>query len=298
MIRSLVRRLVGQKPPPEFSFQELVGLFGALKDAEIETLPVDKFVKRFSRRRGAAPRRTGFGVLRFDIHGNIERPLRVARALGDLGLHGLFLTMHRHPVNEAIYDSPTTWMSLKCIADMGHEVGLHFDPFYLIRAHGDLYAGLDAALTEMRQRGFAMDVASVHGDTRAHIKACGLQANDFFSEGFRATRWNGRPPVDEEFLAEHVRRYSQAMIAKDFGLSYFAEPNFTFNGELVSDEPPAYLSDNRRELRINNLPGDGGFDRVLAAPEPLRISSAFVQEAAEALKTRPFLALIHPQWYA
>lgn len=299
MIRSLVRRLVGQKPQPEFSHRELIGLFAAFKDAEIETLPVQKFAKRMIRRRESGKaRKQGFGVLRFDIHGNVERSLRVAEALSEYGLHGVFLTMHRHPVNEGIYDSPVSWVSLKRIADLGHEIGLHFDPFYLIRAHGSLYTGLRVALAEMRQRGFEMNVASVHGDTRAHIKACGLQANDFFEEGHRATRWNGEPPKEEEFLAEHVRRYSQAKIANQLGLVHFAEPNFTQNGELICDEPTAYLSDNRRQLRVNNLTDDGGPERFLMAPEPLRISRAFAQEVAAALRERPFLALFHPQWYA
>jgi hypothetical protein len=137
----------------------------------------------------------------------------------------------------------------------------------------------------------------VHGDTRTHIKECGLQANDFFSEGFRQTRWNGQPPKGEEFLATHVRQYSQAKIAQDHGIEYFAEPNFSQNGVLVNETPPAYLSDNRRQLRINNLPEDAG-GPVLAAPEPLRIAPDFARAVALALKTRPFLALIHPQWYA
>lgn len=294
MIASLVRRLVGRKPPREFRHRELVGLFVAMKDAGIET----ETVKRFAKRLGRGGRRQGYGLLRFDIHGNIERPLRVAEELSALGLHGLFLTMHRHAVNETIYDAPATWNSLKKIADLGHEIGLHFDPFYLIRAHGDLYDGVRAAVAELAQRGFTVQAASVHGDTRTHIKDCGLQANDFFTEGFRATRWNGRPPKGEEFLAEHVKRYSQAKIAEDYGLLYFAEPNFSHMGQLVSEEAPAYLSDNRRELRINNLPSEQGNGGQLAAPEPLRISPEFAHDAAAALKTRPFLALIHPQWYA
>jgi hypothetical protein len=298
MIATLVRRLIGRKPPPEFRHEELVGLFTAMKDANISTETTKRFAKRLARPNGG-PLKGGYGLLRFDIHGNIERPLRVAKELKALEMHGLFLTMHRHPVNDAIYDAPATWDALRQIAEMDHEVGLHFDPFYLIRAHGDLYAGIGAAVAELKERGVKVQTASVHGDTRAHIKACGLQANDFFAEGYRQTKWNGQAPEGETFLAEHVKRYSQAKIAEDHGIRFFVEANFSHMGQLVGEDSPAYLSDNRRQLRVNNLPDEQGNNMLLlAAPEPLRITPEFAREVATALKTRPFLALFHPQWYA
>lgn len=297
MIATLVRRLMGRKPRPEFSHEDLAGLFLAMKDANITTETVRKFSKRLARPNGGSLKE-GYGLLRFDIHGNIDRPLRVAEELSKLEMHGLFLTMHRHPVNDEIYDDPATWTSLKKIAELGHEVGLHFDPFYLIRAHGDLYEGIGVAVGELRKRGLTIEAATVHGDTRTHIKECGLQANDFFAEGFRQSRWNGKPPKGEEFLAEHVKRYSQAKIAEMHGIRYFTEPNFSDMGQLVNAKVLAYLSDNRRQLRINNLPDDAGSSGLLASPEPLRISPEFAHEVVMALKTRPFLALFHPQWYA
>jgi hypothetical protein len=296
MIARIVRRIIGRKPAPEFSHDELVGLFAALKEANIETETTKRFARRLGKEDGRI--KEGYGLLRFDIHGNVERPLRVAGALSGLGLHGLFLTMHRHPVNETIYDAPSTWEALKRISELGHEVGLHFDPFYLIRAHGDLYKGVGEAANQLTARGFKIQTASVHGDTRAHIKAVGLQANDFFAEGYRQTKWNGQAPKDEEFLVDHVKKYSLAKIAEDCGIKFFVESNFAHMGQLVTETAPAYLSDNRRQLRINNLPGGDGNGTLLAAPEPLRISPEFAREVAMALKTRPFLALIHPQWYA
>jgi len=299
MIANLVRHFVGRKPPQEFSHQELVALFAAMKEANIEAVPVDRFAKLLSRPAiMMGNRRRAVGLLRFDIHGNIERPLKVAQDLHALDMHGLFLMMHRHTVNESIYARDATWDSLKMMADMGHEIGLHFDPFYLIRAHGDLYAGIGAAVDELTGRGITIRAASVHGDTRPHIKECGLQANDFFMEEFRTTRWNGRPPKGEEFLAKHVRRYSQTKIANDHGIRYFAEPNFSDSGGLVSEKMPAYLSDNHRRLRINNLPGGNSNGGFLDAPERFRIPPEFAHEVVAALRTRPFIALFHPQWYA
>src|SRR5262249_42558370 len=124
------------------------------------------------------------------------------------------------------------------------------------------------------------------------------QSNDFFVEDFRSSRWNGNPPKGEEFLVEHVRRYSQVKIAEEYGIHYFAEPNFSHMGQLLDERGPAYVTDNRRHIRVNNWVDENGQPSLLAAAEPLRISEEFAYQVAEVLRNRLFLALFHPQWYA
>ena len=92
-------------------------------------------------------------------------------------------------------------------------------------------------------------------------------------------------------FAEHVGRYSFAALAREHGLRWFAEANFVADGEILSSQPLAYLSDNRKTIALLNTPGGEIIDAT-----PFRISSAFADKAAEALKAQPFLALFHPQW--
>lgn len=235
-----------------------------------------------------------FGLVKLDIHGNIRRPLEMAHMLRSVGIPGLFLMMPRHPMNEDYYNSESTWDSLREIRDLGHEIGLHPDLFYLIRTYGDIYTGLEAALDDMRKRGFAIRAATVHGDTRPHIKAQKMQANDFFVEEFRRTKWNGLPPVGEEYLVDHVRKYSHKKIAADFGLEYFSEVHFVHNGEMVTENNMLYLLDNRRTLELRNCPDTGD---NFPCPTLFRVQKKWTREAIDILKQRPFLALFHPQWY-
>jgi len=269
-----------------------------IKDAKIALLPVDRFARRFlvyQKNESKIPvGSSSFGLLKFDIHGNIRRPLEMARILSALHIPGIFLMMHRHPINEAFYDSPETWQILREIADGGHEVGIHIDPFYLVRAYGDLYEGLRSELKHFRDRGVKVRSATLHGDSRPHIKLRRLQSNDFFREEFRKIRWDGKPPKGEEYLAEHVKRYSHRELAQSLGIKFFPELNFLRNGERLNARHMSYISDNTRHITANRLWGN---DKQLTVTTPFRITEKFVTKTTTRLKRQPFLVLLHPQWY-
>ena len=264
---------------------DLAKLVAHLKTSGISLLPVDQFAERL---RGAPG---GFGLLKLDIHRGIHRVREIGRLLRDQGVHGLFLMMHRHALNADYYDAPVTWEILRELAGLGHEVGLHLDPFHMIREYGDLGKGVEVALADMRGRGLAIGSGTLHGDTAVHLRARKLFAHDFFAEmKFRST-WDGEPPSSEPLFAEHVGRYSFKTLAEQHGLRWFAEANFVADGAVLSSQPLAYLSDNRKTIALLNTPS-GDIDDAT----PFRISDDFASRAAEALKERPFLALFHPQW--
>ncbi len=283
----------------QFPQSEFAGFLKSWRDAGISLFDVGEFSTRYEAYYDEdagdlrAPERP-FGHVKFDIHGNIRRALELARIMAAFDYQGLFLMMQRHPLNQDYYDAESTWDMLREIRDLGHEVGLHADIYHFIRSAGDFYTGLDAALTDMRKRGFAIRAASLHGDSTAHIKAERLQANDFFTEPFRRTKWSKRPPHGEEFLAEHVNRYSRTRIATDFGLTYFSEVNFVRDGLLVNRAPMLNISDNARALEVCNWPKTS--DRFVC-PTPFRVQKEWAQKAVWMLTRRPFLALFHPQWY-
>ncbi|MEI9932816.1 MAG: hypothetical protein WDM89_20340 [Rhizomicrobium sp.] len=268
-----------------FAQTEISALIARLKAGGIAFLPIDGFAERL---RGAPD---GFGLLKLDIHRGIHRVQEAGRLLQDQGIHGLFLMMHRHALNADYYDAPATWDILRELVSRGHEVGLHLDPFHMIREYGDLHAGIEAALADMHRRGLAIRAATLHGDTAVHLRARKLFAYDFFEEmKFRST-WDGEAPSSEPIFAEHVGRYSFKTLAEQFSLRWFAEANFVAGGEVLTSQPLAYLSDNRKTMMLLNTPGGDISDEV-----PFHISDKFTARAAEALKTQPFLALFHPQW--
>jgi hypothetical protein len=286
----------------QFEQQEFKAFVQGLQEAGIALLPIDEFVERYGGYYGkrGKPRPdedAKFGHLKFDIHGDIARPVEMARILNGLGVHGLFLMMHRHTLNAEWYGTPRMWDALKEIRDLGHEIGLHADPFHLITTHNDLYDGIDAVLAEMTEHGFPMRVMTLHGDSRAHIKKHKLQANDFFADEFRKTRWDGIAPEGQEMLAEHVGQYKHKKLFRRCGIDYIADVNLVHQGRLIVRAPMMYLSDNQRRLRIGHVASNAKAERTMEAPDLFRITPEFTAKAAKVLAQRPFLALFHPQWY-
>ncbi|HVU22313.1 MAG TPA: hypothetical protein VHE09_16405, partial [Rhizomicrobium sp.] len=268
-----------------FRQDEVANLVATLKNSGTGFVAVDQFAERLKGAPGAV------GLVKLDIHHSIRRALELGRLLKEQNVQGLYLIMHRHALSADYYDAPYTWEVLRELAGMGHEIGLHLDPFHMIREYGDLYKGTEEALADMRGRGLTIRAATLHGDTAVHLRARKLFAYDFFTEmKFRST-WDGEPPSSEPVFAEHVGRYSFKTLAEQHGLRWFAEANFVADGAVISTQPLAYLTDNRKTMMVLNTPAGDISDAA-----PFRVSEDFASRAAEALKDRSFLALFHPQW--
>jgi len=297
----ILRKLTGAE---QFEQSEFKAFIAGLQSAGIAFLPIDEFVARYEtyydggrkQRREEKPD-AKFGHLKFDIHSDIARPVEMARILNGLGVRGLFLAMHRHALNDNWYGKPEMWDALKQIRDLGHEIGLHADPFHLITTHNDLYDGLSNALEDFEKHGFKLRAMTLHGDSRPHIKARKLQANDFFWDEFRKSKWDGVPPEGQEMLAEHVGQYKHKKLFRRCGIEYIADVNLVHEGRLIVETQMTYLSDNQRRLRIGHVVGASKAERTVEAPELFRITPEFTAQAAAVLAKRPFLALFHPQWY-
>lgn len=281
--------IVRSRRPDRYPVHELGPFLRALSGEGIQFAPVGDF---------AACTRVGnaSGLVKLDLHRNIARAPEVGHALREAGILALFLMMHRHPFNTAFFDAVETWDILKRLRDDGHEVGLHLDPVALIRTHHDVYAGVKVALEDFAKHGFTIRAATLHGDTSAHIAARGLKAWDFFSEDRARSVWDGVPPQGDEFLADHVGRYSYAALYEMFGISDLVESHYRYRGERIFPDALLYLTDNSRSLQLTNIPGDGGTSAMTAAV-PFRLPSDFAVEIAPILSGQRFLALFHPQWF-
>jgi hypothetical protein len=262
-----------------------------LRAADIALLPVDRFADE-----AAAPKRA-IGHIKLDLHRNIVRPLEVAARMKTAEVPGLFLMMPRHPFNQAFFDAASTWETLAAIRDMGHEIGLHLDVFNVLKEYGDLYKGLEILLEDFTRRGFPLRAATLHGDTRKHLTERGLRRLDFFIEDRAVTRWDGKPPEGEEYLVEHIGRYSYGELAARFGIRYLSERVFRVDGQVLGGHPLQYASDNARALQVLGVPDARGKYDELTCPAPFRLPQSYTREAIARLKQSPFVALFHPQWF-
>jgi hypothetical protein len=183
---------------------------------------------------------------------------------------------------------------LRNIQAMGHEIGLHLDPFDLVRRQGDLIAATAQAADELRGKGLTIEAATLHGDTRASIRARKLRSLDFFQDGAHISTWDSAPPEGDEALTEHFGRYTLAELKAKAGIRFLVETTFGFDGTMIEPIVPLYISDNTRALRISGPKRRRQKEHEL---EMFRISPTLARSMSKRMREQPFLALFHPQWY-
>lgn len=267
-----------------FSREETVAWLERLREEACEFLLPEEYVRAL--RSGPAPAsRCPVSLLKHDIHHDFRRVVRLAEAEAEKGLHGVYFMLPAHELTAGFHGRSSTWASLREIQDMGHVLGIHVDPFELIREHGDLMGALEICLAEFSEHGLEVSTGNCHGNTT--YRETGLEPSHFFRETNRGQRDGSDPPTSP--FTPHVSRYSLSVIADRLGLVHWFDSDPRERGEKVGDV--AYVSDNDSRITITGIPGGG------ARSDRFTLSEAFVEESISLLGTMDSLFLIHPQFY-
>lgn len=239
-----------------------------------------------------------------------------------------FFMLPGHPCTQPVYSPGEQLDAMKAIQSMGHEIGVHLDPFYLIHHFkGALQTILLNALEQIRSHGIDIRTGNIHG----HTGYKGLDRNgrgtsfDFFEEIQRQPDYPELRDLDPE-TAGQIRKHRTTLAS--LGIDCWAD-TFLWSRRTGCVELP-YLSDNdpakKGAFRLMNLEGVAGHYAVsdrhppgamnaperrhfipIAAPEsaaqlltgvtmiPMRISDMEICMAA--LSKTGAILLLHPQYY-
>ncbi len=268
-------------------------------------------------------------LLKHDIHAlALDSLLEFASLQADRGIAASYFFMApEHPLTRRAYSFAEQAEAMRRIGKMGFEIGIHLDPFFLIRQEGrPLEQVVSRILERFALEGIEFGLGNTHGNSACrHPDRNGFEtAYDLFSEVARQPDFPALKDVPLE-SASIIRR--QRVRLADFGFSVWADmPLWTARQGFVTT---AYLSDNplgkRGTLRIAfQRDGLGGYrladrqppdslstspqSRFLACPtsKPLQAASTDLEVPLESddcrdwisdLATHPALMLIHPQFY-
>jgi len=217
--------------------------------------------------------------LKHDIHEETASALEIARLERSLGIRSTYFMLHRSPKNEKIYDEEKTWMDLRAIQALGHEVAMHVDGFTLVERYGSVSSGINAAFLEFRVEGIHIRGANAHGNSVA-IHNSNFHPCNFYVE--LATKNECQDP----YWNAHYKKCS--IVEK--GFQFWADSSVWIGGGVR--KCGVYFSDNKGDWVIN--PGAKSswkhFDAVNMTPDSV---SAIVDK----VKGGSCLYLIHPQFY-
>jgi len=272
-------------------------------------------------------------ILKHDVHGvPLPALLEFAEAERSMGIPGTYFFMAPdHPLTRPAYDFAAQAEAMRAVVAMGHEVGAHLDPYFLMSHCGQSLADvMKDVLARFAGAGVPARFGNMHGNSRHK-----MPDRDGFGTSFDLFDEIGRQPdhpalaaVPEE-TAELIR--TSRVRLRDLGFTHWADmplwssaygfivTNFVTDNRLARDgtveilvhpetrghykladrQPPGSRTPaTTRALVPCPAAGDAG---AATDPEPGSVVIAFGDEEFErrfrALHSHPVLFLIHPEHY-
>ncbi len=182
--------------------------------------------------------------LKHDIHGlNLKGLVEFASEESQMGIHGTYFFMApNHPDTLPYYNFSEQATAMVRIQGLGHEVGLHLDPYFLMQHQKQtLNQVMDFCLSAFRDLGLNVQSMNMHGNTgHKHRDKNGYGTSfELFEEIARQPDF----PILEAMHADSAEMVRQNRIRlKDYGISYWADmPIWTAEyGYVVTN----FISDN------------------------------------------------------
>lgn len=266
--------------------------------------------------------------LKHDVHGvPLDGLLKFAKEEASIGVRGSYFFMApNHPLTVNLFTEEEQLSVMRKVQQMGHEIGLHIDPYFLIEhLKIPLSEILHNTLNKWRENGIDVCCANMHGNSRYK----GLDNNgygtsfDLFSEIARQPDFPELENVSDELKCVILEN---KVHLKDFGLRVWGDmPMWSAENKYVVTN---YLSDNflgkgeimRSIVHDNSLSRYNlcdyqppGSRNIVSARESVDIGDAkidckqgvsdhdFYSESFsllfQQLSTCPLQVLIHPQYY-
>ena len=269
-------------------------------------------------------------MLKHDVHGvDPDDLVKFARREASLGIRATFLFMPPgHPVTVSSYDLDTQCTMMREILAIGHEVGLHLDPYHLVQDEPDLLEdSLRSVLNRFAERGIEMTVGTTHGNTQDPNRDIdGYEtAMDFFSETARHDDFPTLSRVPESSAAlirEHrtslaesgfyvwadlpVWSSASGFTATNYLTDKWLEKRSTFRMHVFEETRGAYYRTERQPPGGLNRPPGGqqvavssaGARQLAPGVHELPIDAEVFINLLDHSGALPLLFLAHPQFYA
>lgn len=266
--------------------------------------------------------------LKHDVHDvELDRLIVFAEREAALDIRGTYFFMTpEHPRTRGTYNFADQIRAMKAVRDLGHELGLHIDPYYQMR---EQRLPLDEVLRGLRRNfdghGIEVRIGNMHGNSvHKHPDLDGFGTSfDLFEELTRQRDFPGLARVPEQ-TAELIR--ANRVRLTDHGYDYWGDmPLWSARQGIVATN---FLTDNRfgthgtvealvrpettgayyvsahavpgsRNLAEGgrSVPAHNAATASVAAP----VSGHFAPDAPEieALfsQATPLLMLVHPEFY-
>lgn len=183
--------------------------------------------------------------LKHDVHGmNLDSLRGFAEREKRHGITGTYFFMApEHPLTRPHYSFEAQVRSMAEIQEMGHDIGLHLDPYFLISQNGKPLAEIILDIkVRFRKSGIDLKLANMHGHTgHKHLDQNGYGTSfDLFEEICRQPDWPALASVPQE-SADLIRSHRTSL--KKLGFDFWGDmPLWSTRHGFVTTN---FISDNQ-----------------------------------------------------
>lgn len=158
----------------------LFALFDMAKRSGAQFSPISLVDEYIVNRRAAI-------FLKHDVHGVfLSELIQFARDESKRNIFGTYLFMTPdYPLAQPHYSFEEQCEAMQRIGELGHEIGLHIDPFFLIQNHhSPLSQTLSDIIRLFERRSISIKIGNIHGNSSLkHLDANGFETSfDLFDE--------------------------------------------------------------------------------------------------------------------
>ncbi len=270
--------------------------------------------------------------LKHDVHDMcLEALIAFASKQADMGIVGSYFFMpNGHPRTAKSYSFNDQVTAIKQVQSLGHEVGVHVDPYFVMVLYGmNLKGAIETVIKDFGDNDIDVKIGNMHGNSRYNFPDVNGYGTSFelFDEISRHSDFPKLSHLDFE-SAELIRRNRVSLT--DFGITYWADmpiwskklgfvvTNFltdnrfgkegTFEFVTSADTCGAYLVCERQPPGSRNRSsGKQVFCHDLTCRETFGfppengqynfLSDQFVDHFSSPCLLNPLLFLIHPEFY-
>ncbi len=108
-------------------------------------------------------------ILKHDVHGlPLESLLDLARCEREIGIAGSYFFMAPdHPLTRPFYEFSEQARGMRAIEAMGHEIGIHVDPFFLMHLSGlSTEVVMSLIIKRFADEGLTAKLGNLHGNSK------------------------------------------------------------------------------------------------------------------------------------
>lgn len=183
----------------DFTFEKYERLLASLKDIDNEILPVEKYLKKKPD--------SGFVILRHDVDRNPKKSLKIAKMETKLNVNSTYYFRYPHTFDKKI---------IRKIADLGHEIGYHYE--VLSKADGDHDKAIELFRQEMDELREFTEIKTVcmHGSPASDYDNRDLwEFLDFEKQGLLGDAFFSVDDFDIYYFTDTGRRWDDKYNLRD-----------------------------------------------------------------------------------